>query len=396
MNSFLVRSHLLRLLNSSYCLCILCSHLSPYLYSVLLSAGRWAPDAELLLQRSRARGPAKPSRRPSRGGGWRRRSGSTAPVSAWAGGRSTRLRRTSSGLRRTSGPSGGTKQWVGMSKTKRCGVEVWGVTLRWWDEKTWHSRVTMTLKNGTLNIKVSFFFFCCQCQANIKNYFLCMTESDQRVKILKNSDGAPRNFTVMCRLTKTRFREANVFFATSRYAGLMIGHAEVKLLVTLSISMWSTGRRSCVHLHTRTSQRWHWDKLVIKVRSPVIQPHNSVISHKNRNFWIKLGLTMYNYLYQSYFFDISVEQNWYYVQDIIESEEYCDEWFLPLRTMFRVSAPRVGRDSGPSYFSDLSPMGAETPDAGAARRSRKVVEYFWIPTDEEWVHEDLNIDVGWI
>ena len=34
---------------------------------------------------------------------------------------------------------------------------------------------------------------------------------------------------------------------------------------------------------------------------------------------------MYNYLYQSYFFDISVEQNWYYVQDIIESEEYCDE-----------------------------------------------------------------------
>ena len=51
--------------------------------------------------------------------------------------------------------------------------------------------------------------------------------------------------------------------------------------------------------------------------------------------------------------------------------------------MFRVSAPRVGRDSGPSYFSDLSPMGAETPDAGAARRSRKVVEYFWIPTDEE-------------
>lgn len=33
------------------------------------------------------------------------------------------------------------------------------------------------------------------CQANIKSYFLCMTESDQRVKILKNQDGAPRNFT---------------------------------------------------------------------------------------------------------------------------------------------------------------------------------------------------------
>nr|XP_021323459.1 zinc finger CCCH domain-containing protein 13-like isoform X1 [Danio rerio] len=33
------------------------------------------------------------------------------------------------------------------------------------------------------------------CQANIKNYFLCVTESDQRVKILKNQDGSPRNFT---------------------------------------------------------------------------------------------------------------------------------------------------------------------------------------------------------
>lgn len=35
-----------------------------------------------------------------------------------------------------------------------------------------------------------------QCQANIRSYFLCMTESDQRVKILRNPDGAPRNFTV--------------------------------------------------------------------------------------------------------------------------------------------------------------------------------------------------------
>lgn len=39
-------------------------------------------------------------------------------------------------------------------------------------------------------------FFPQQCQAHIKSYFLCMTESDQRVKILKNPDGTPRNFTV--------------------------------------------------------------------------------------------------------------------------------------------------------------------------------------------------------
>lgn len=35
-----------------------------------------------------------------------------------------------------------------------------------------------------------------QCQANIRSYFLCMTESDQRIKILKKQDGTPRNFTV--------------------------------------------------------------------------------------------------------------------------------------------------------------------------------------------------------
>ncbi|CAM4581461.1 unnamed protein product [Leuciscus chuanchicus] len=51
------------------------------------------------------------------------------------------------------------------------------------------------------------------------------------------------------------------------------------------------------------------------------------------------------------------------------------------RTMYRVAAPRVGRDTGPSHFSELSPM-ADSHDSGFSRRNRKV-EYFWIPTDEE-------------
>ncbi|KAL2093436.1 hypothetical protein ACEWY4_010748 [Coilia grayii] len=109
------------------------------------------------------------------------------------------------------------------------------------------------------------------CQANIKSYFLCMTESDQRVKILKNSDGSPKNFT-------------------------------------------------------------EGDPVYISTPEPANDDTETGSSS---------------------------------------------------RTMFRVSAPRTGRDSGPSYFSDLSPMGAESPDSGAARRSRKTVEYFWIPTDEE-------------
>ncbi|XP_055078538.1 trichohyalin [Periophthalmus magnuspinnatus] len=33
------------------------------------------------------------------------------------------------------------------------------------------------------------------CQANIQSFFLCMSESDQRVKILRNPDGTPKNFT---------------------------------------------------------------------------------------------------------------------------------------------------------------------------------------------------------
>lgn len=85
---------------------------SSCLHGVLLTAGRWAPDAGLWLQRSRVRGPAGRSRRPSRPGGWWRRSGRTAPPSAWAGGRSTGLWRTFSERRRTSRRSVGTKQWV--------------------------------------------------------------------------------------------------------------------------------------------------------------------------------------------------------------------------------------------------------------------------------------------
>ncbi|XP_063052469.1 paramyosin [Engraulis encrasicolus] len=109
------------------------------------------------------------------------------------------------------------------------------------------------------------------CQANIKSYFLCMTESDQRVKILKNSDGSPKNFT-------------------------------------------------------------EGDPVYISTPEPASDDTETGSSS---------------------------------------------------RTMFRVSAPRSGKDSGPSYFSDLSPMGADSPEPGIARRSRKTVEYFWIPTDEE-------------
>lgn len=45
-------------------------------------------------------------------------------------------------------------------------------------------------------VKMHFCLCVPQCQANIKSYFLCMTESNQRVRILKNQDGTPRNFTV--------------------------------------------------------------------------------------------------------------------------------------------------------------------------------------------------------
>lgn len=53
---------------------------------------------------------------------------------------------------------------------------------------------------ASLSLSIFKMYFCIwvqQCQANIKSYFLCMTESDQRVKILKNQDGSPRNFTVI-------------------------------------------------------------------------------------------------------------------------------------------------------------------------------------------------------
>ncbi|XP_045893337.1 myosin-9 [Micropterus dolomieu] len=108
------------------------------------------------------------------------------------------------------------------------------------------------------------------CQANIKSYFLCMTESDQRVKILKNQDGNPRNFT-----------EGDPVF----------------------------------------------------ISTPESSPDEPERSSS--------------------------------------------------RTMLRVSAPQMGRDLGPSHFDELPAFGGERPDSAPLRRSRKVVEYFWIPTDQE-------------
>ncbi|XP_069574726.1 golgin subfamily A member 6-like protein 25 [Brachyistius frenatus] len=108
------------------------------------------------------------------------------------------------------------------------------------------------------------------CQANIKSYFLCMTESDQRVKILKNTDGSPRNFT----------------------------------------------EGDPVYISTPESSSE--------------EPERS-----------------------------------------------------SSRTMLRVSAPNTGREGGQSHFEELPAFGGERPDSAPPRRSRKVVEYFWIPTDQE-------------
>nr|XP_057932217.1 uncharacterized protein LOC131131488 [Doryrhamphus excisus] len=108
------------------------------------------------------------------------------------------------------------------------------------------------------------------CQANIKSYFLCMTESDQRVKILKNQDGSPRNF--------------------------MEGDP--------------------VYISTPES--------------------NSEESERSSS-----------------------------------------------RMMFRVSAPLSVRDSGPSHFDELPPFEGGRPDSANHRRGRKVVDYFWIPTDQD-------------
>ncbi|XP_059191778.1 drebrin [Centropristis striata] len=108
------------------------------------------------------------------------------------------------------------------------------------------------------------------CQANIKSYFLCMTESDQRVKILKNQDGNPRNFT-----------EGDPVF----------------------------------------------------ISTPESSPEEPERSSS--------------------------------------------------RTMLRVSAPHTGRDQGPSHFDELPAFEGGRPDSAPSRRSRKVVDYFWIPTDQE-------------
>ncbi|TNN42350.1 hypothetical protein EYF80_047491 [Liparis tanakae] len=55
------------------------------------------------------------------------------------------------------------------------------------------------------------------------------------------------------------------------------------------------------------------------------------------------------------------------------------------RTAARVSVPHTGSD--PGRFHELPAFGGggggERPDSTPPRRSRKVVDYFWIPTDSE-------------
>lgn len=51
--------------------------------------------------------------------------------------------------------------------------------------------------------------------------------------------------------------------------------------------------------------------------------------------------------------------------------------------MIRVSAPHFGGDLGPNHFDDLPAYGGQRPDSAPQRRNRKVVEYFWIPTDHD-------------
>ena len=53
--------------------------------------------------------------------------------------------------------------------------------------------------------------------------------------------------------------------------------------------------------------------------------------------------------------------------------------------MLRVSAPHAGRDldPDPGRFDELPAFGRGRPDSAPQRTSRKVVEYFWIPTDQE-------------
>nr|XP_015193588.1 PREDICTED: spindle pole body component 110-like [Lepisosteus oculatus] len=107
------------------------------------------------------------------------------------------------------------------------------------------------------------------CQVNIKSYFLCVTENDQKIKILKNQDGTPRHL----------MEGEPVYFSTP----------------------------------------------------------DTVAEEPGRN------------------------------QD---------------RLLYRITAPSSSstRGSSPVHFSELLPQGV--PEMGSARRTTKVVEYFWLPAED--------------
>lgn len=73
-----------------------------------------------------------------------------------------------------------------------------------------------------------------------------MTESDQRVKILKNPDGNPRNFTVRWFYASTSSKEKPL----------------VKPVCLMWCDLFCSGRRSRVHLHAWVQSWGAWEELI--------------------------------------------------------------------------------------------------------------------------------------
>ncbi|KAL4648903.1 transmembrane and coiled-coil domain-containing protein 5A [Arapaima gigas] len=110
------------------------------------------------------------------------------------------------------------------------------------------------------------------CQANIRSYFLCVAESNQRIKVLKNADGSPRNFT---------------------------------------------------------------------------------------------------------------EGDPVYISTVDAGNEEPEGTDVDRYTVYRVTAPSAPKSSVPAHFCEVSPLTLEASDSAPPRRGRTIIEYFWLPTDNQ-------------
>ncbi|MGH0130216.1 UNVERIFIED_CONTAM: hypothetical protein FKN15_041727 [Acipenser sinensis] len=215
------------------------------------------------------------------------------------------------------------------------------------------------------------------CQANIKSYFLCVTENDQSVRILKNKDGTPRSFLLKQKVHMSQQR-ATLCCRVAEEADSSRYEAQRRQTQAETQAQQSREEKG---LPVAENGKQKEEIQQLKSRLTDVQ---QVSAHAENNYFeskIKLDrITVEKQVLLEENRDFEQEKNElrHKLKELTEESTKHKE-----KLMYRAATPSSStrRNSSQVHFSELSPT--EIPEIVLPRKSRKVVEYFWLPTDEE-------------